>query len=310
MKNLVLMFPGQGSQAVGMGCDMAAALPEMRDAYAEASEVLGYDLQDLCCQGPMDRLSRTDFTQPALLAASVGMFRVLRHEGLEFEVAIGHSLGEFSALVATGAVEFRDALRIVRRRGQEMLRAADANPGGMAAVIGLDDATVEGLCDGIDGAWPANFNSPGQVVVSGTRAALEQFGEQARAAGAKRVISLPVSGAFHSPLVQSALEPLKEEFERTPWHKPDPRFFSGCTVQYESDDFNHLLQVQLVSPVRFSQSVKTLYAQGYDSFLEVGPGAVLTGLVKRIEPQAQTARVSDMESLLALRENGRYLEDA
>jgi [acyl-carrier-protein] S-malonyltransferase len=310
VKNLVLMFPGQGSQAVGMGCDLAAAEPEMRDAYAEASEMLGYDLQDLCCQGPIDRLSRTDFTQPALLAASVGMFRVLRREGLRFDVAIGHSLGEFSALVATGAVDFKDALRIVRRRGQEMLRAADANPGGMAAVLGLDDAAVEALCAEVDGVWPANFNCPGQVVVSGTKAALESLGEKARAAGAKRVISLPVSGAFHSPLVEPALTPLREEFESTEWRAPDPKFFSGCTVQYESDAFSKLLQVQLVSPVRFTQTVKTLYAQGYDSFLEVGPGAVLTGLVKRIEPQAQTAHVSDMETLLALRDDGRYLEEA
>jgi [acyl-carrier-protein] S-malonyltransferase len=304
------MFPGQGSQAVGMGCDMASALPEMRRAYAEASEVLGYDLEDLCSQGPIDRLSRTDFTQPALLAASVGMFRVLRSEGLRFDVAIGHSLGEFSALVATGAVEFRDALRIVRRRGQEMLRAADANPGGMAAVIGLDDAVVEALCAEVDGVWPANFNSPGQVVVSGARSSLQKFDESARAAGAKRIIPLPVSGAFHSPLVESALEPLREEFERTAWHTPDPKFFSGCTVRYESDGFPRLLQAQLVSPVRFTQTVKNLYEQGYDSFLEVGPGAVLTGLVKRIEPQAQTARVSDMETLSALRADGRYLEDA
>ena len=310
MNNLVLMFPGQGSQAVGMGCDLAAAEPEMRDAYAEASELLGYDLQDLCCQGPIDRLSRTDFTQPALLAASVGMFRVLRREGLRFDVAIGHSLGEFSALVATGAVAFKDALRIVRRRGQEMLRAADANPGGMAAVLGLADAAVEALCAEADGVWPANFNCPGQVVVSGTKAALEALGEQARAAGAKRVISLPVSGAFHSPLVEPALAPLRAEFENTDWRAPDPKFFSGCTVQYETDHFSKLLQVQLVSPVRFTQTVKTLYAQGYDSFLEVGPGAVLTGLVKRIEPQAQTAHVSDMETLVALRDDGRYLEDA
>ena len=308
MQNLVLMFPGQGSQAVGMGCDMAAAEPEMRDAYAEASEVLGYDLQDLCCQGPIDRLSRTDFTQPALLAASVGMFRVLRREGLRFDVAIGHSLGEFSALVATGALGFRDALRIVRRRGQEMLRAGDANPGSMTAVLGLDDAVVEALCDEVDGVWPANFNSPGQVVVSGRRPALERLGEKARAAGAKRVIPLPVSGAFHSPLVEAALEPLKEEFERAEWSTPDPRFFSGCTVRYEEQDFDRLLQVQLISPVRFSQSVKTLYEQGYDSFLEVGPGAVLTGLVRRIEPRARTARVSDMETLLTLRGDGRYLE--
>ena len=272
--------------------------------------MLGYDLQDLCCQGPIDRLSRTDFTQPALLAASVGMFRILRRDGLRFGVAIGHSLGEFSALVATGAVSFADALRIVRRRGQEMLRAADANPGGMAAVLGLEDAVVEALCAEQDGVWPANFNSPGQVVVSGRKVALEQLADKARAAGAKRVISLPVSGAFHSPLVQSALEPLREEFDRTEWHTPDPAFFSGCTVRFETGGFNELLQVQLVSPVRFSQSVSTLYAAGYDSFLEVGPGAVLTGLVKRIEPQAQTARVSDMETLTALRESGRYLEDA
>jgi [acyl-carrier-protein] S-malonyltransferase len=310
VKNLVLMFPGQGSQAVGMGCDLAAACPEMRDAYTEASEALGYDLQDLCRQGPMDRLSRTDFTQPALLAASVGIFRLLRREGLRFDVAIGHSLGEFSALVATGAVEFKDALRIVRRRGQEMLRAADANPGGMTAVIGLDDAVVEALCAEADGVWPANFNSPGQVVVSGTKKALEAFGEKARAAGAKRVIPLPVSGAFHSPLVEPALEPLREELERTEWHVPEPQFFSGCTVRYESGDLSRLLQAQLVSPVRFTQSVRTLCKQGYDSFLEVGPGAVLTGLVKRIEPQAQTARVADMETLTALREDGRYLEDA
>jgi [acyl-carrier-protein] S-malonyltransferase len=310
VEKLVVMFPGQGSQAVGMGCDLAAADPAMREAYAEASEVLGYDLQDLCCQGPIDRLSRTDFTQPALLAASVGMFRILRRDGLRFDCAIGHSLGEFSALVATGAVGFADALRIVRRRGQAMLRAADANPGGMAAVIGLDDAVVEALCAEQDGVWPANFNSPGQVVVSGRKPAIEALAEKARAAGAKRVISLAVSGAFHSPLVQSALEPLREEFETTAWHTPDPAFFSGCTVRFETGGFNELLQVQLVSPVRFSQSVRTLYAAGYDAFLEVGPGAVLSGLVKRIEPQAQTARVSDMETLTALRESGRYLEDA
>lgn len=310
MKNLVLMFPGQGSQAVGMGCDLAVAEPEMRDAYAEASELLGYDLQDLCVQGPIDRLSRTDFTQPALLAASVGMFRVLRREGLRFDAAIGHSLGEFSALVATGAVDFRDALRIVRRRGQEMLRAAHAHPGGMAAVLGLDDAVVESLCDEVDGVWPANFNSPGQVVVSGTKAALEALAGKAREAGAKRFVALPVSGAFHSPLVESALEPLREEFERTEWRIPDPAFFSACTVRYETDHFSELLQTQLISPVRFSQSVKTLCAAGYDAFLEVGPGAVLTGLVKRIEPRAQATRVSDLETLRALREDGRYLEDA
>jgi [acyl-carrier-protein] S-malonyltransferase len=180
----------------------------------------------------------------------------------------------------------------------------------MAAILGLDDAVVEALCAEQDGVWPANFNSPGQVVVSGYNVALEELGEKAKAAGARRVIPLAVSGAFHSPLVESALEPLREEFERTAWRTPDPAFFSGCSVAFETDSFPGLLQRQLISPVRFSQSVSTLFAAGYDSFLEVGPGAVLTGLVKRIEPQAQTACVSDMETLQALRDDGRYLEEA
>ncbi len=304
------MFPGQGSQAVGMGCDLAAADPVMRETYAEASSVLGYDLEGLCTAGPVDQLARTDFTQPALLAASVGMLRMLRRDGLRFDVAMGHSLGEYSALVATGAVDFADALRLVRRRGQEMLRAAEANPGGMAAIIGMSDAAVEALCAELDGVWPANFNSPGQVVVSGRTAALDDLAAKASSAGARKVIPLAVSGAFHSPLVEPALEPLKQELETTTWRTPEPAFFSACSVGFESAGFSELLQRQLVSPVRFSQSVSALHAAGYDSFLEVGPGAVLAGLVKRIEPQAQVAGVSDAGSFTALRADGRYLEDA
>ena len=310
MSKLALMFPGQGSQAVGMGCDLCAAYPQMRDSYAEASDVLDFDLEQVCAMGPAETLARTDVTQPALLVNSIGIFRILADAGLRFDAAFGHSLGEYSALVATGALSFDDGLRLVRRRGQEMLRAGAANPGGMAAVIGLPDERVDELTDAAEGLWPANFNSPGQVVVSGYGAALEQLAEKAKAAGAKRVIPLAVSGAFHSPLVQPALEPLKQEFERTEWMTPDPAFFSGCSVGFETGGFPDLLQRQLVSPVRFMQSVSTLYAAGYDAFLEVGPGAVLTGLVKRIEPQAQTARVSDMETLQALRDDGRYLEDA
>jgi len=308
MDNLVLMFPGQGSQAVGMGCDLCAADPLMREAMAEASEVLGYDLEGLCAAGPADQLSRTDFTQPTLLAVSVGVYRMLRREGLRYEVAMGHSLGEYSALVATGALDYADAVRLVQRRGQEMLRAAEANPGGMAAIIGLDDAAVEALCAELDGVWPANFNSPGQVVVSGREAALDELAERAQQAGARKVIRLPVSGAFHSPLVQPAVDPLKAELEGALWHTPDPAFFSASTVAFESADFAQLLQRQLVSPVRFSESVRALRAAGYDSFLEVGPGAVLSGLVKRIAPEASVGRVGDAETLAALRTDGRYLE--
>ncbi len=305
---LVLMFPGQGSQTVGMGCDLCAADPLMREAYAEASAVLGYDLEGMCEEGSPDVLARTDVTQPALLANSVGIYRMLRRDGLRFAVAMGHSLGEYSALVATGAVSFGDALRLVRRRGEEMLRAAQADPGGMAAVIGLDDAVVEALCAEQDGVWPANFNSPGQVVVSGTADGLAALDEAAKAAGAKRVIPLAVSGAFHSPLVASAQAPLREELERTEWATPDPAFFSVCSVAFETSSLSELLQRQLVSPVRFTQSVKSLVAAGYDAFLEIGPGSVLSGLVRRIAPDAAVARASDLETLTALRADGRYLE--
>lgn len=310
MSRLALMFPGQGSQVVGMGCDLCAAHPRMRDTYAEASGVLDFDLESLCAIGPAEALARTDVTQPALLANSIGVFRVLTDEGLRFDAALGHSLGEYSALVATGALSFADGLRLVRRRGEEMLRAAEANPGGMAAVLGLDDAAVEGLCAATDGLWPANFNSPGQVVVSGSKAALGDLAATAKEAGARKVMPLPVSGAFHSPHIAAAQAPLRAELEQTEWHTPHPAFFSVCTSRFESGDFVELLARQLVSPVRFTESVKTLWAAGYDSFLEVGPGGVLCGLVRRIASEATVARAADVDSIETLRDDARYWEVA
>jgi len=310
MSKLALMFPGQGSQAVGMGCDLCAAYPQMRDSYAEASDVLDFDLEQVCAMGPAETLARTDVTQPALLVNSIGIFRILADAGLRFDVAFGHSLGEYSALVATGALSFDDALRLVRRRGQEMLRAAAANPSGMAAVVGMPDEKVVELVAAGDGVWPANFNSPGQVVVSGTKAALDDLAAKATDAGARRVIPLSVSGAFHSPLMAAAQAPLRAELEATEWRTPDPAFFSVCSLAFETGDFVELLSRQLVSPVQFTQSVKTLYAAGYDSFLEVGPGSVLSGLVKRIVPEATVARAADADSIGELREDPRYWEIA
>jgi len=310
MTKLALMFPGQGSQAVGMGCDLCAAYPRMRDSYAEASDVLEYDLEQVCAMGPAETLARTDVTQPALLVNSIGIFRILADAGLRFDAAFGHSLGEYTALVATGALSFDDALRLVRRRGQEMLRAAAADPAGMVAVIGLPDDKVEELTAGIDGVWPANFNSPGQVVVSGKKAALDDLAATATEAGAKRVLPLAVSGAFHSPLMAAAQAPLRAALEATAWHTPDPAFFSVCSLRFETGDFVELLSKQLVSPVRFTQSVKTLCAAGYDSFLEVGPGSVLSGLVRRIAPDATVARAADADTIGALREDARYWEVA
>jgi [acyl-carrier-protein] S-malonyltransferase len=310
MSKLALMFPGQGSQAVGMGCDLCAAYPQMRDSYAEASNVLDFDLEQVCAMGPAETLARTDVTQPALLVNSIGVFRILADAGLRFDVAFGHSLGEYSALVATGALSFDDALRLVRRRGQEMLRAATANPSGMVAVVGMPDEKVVELVAAVDGVWPANFNSPGQVVVSGTKAALDDLAAKATDAGARRVIPLSVSGAFHSPLMAAAQAPLRAELEATEWQTPDPAFFSVCSLAFETGDFVELLSRQLVSPVQFTQSVKTLYAAGYDSFLEVGPGSVLSGLVKRIAPEATVARAADADTIGELREDPRYWEVA
>jgi [acyl-carrier-protein] S-malonyltransferase len=308
VEKLVLMFPGQGSQAVGMGCDLAAADPLMRATFAEASAALGYDVEAMCAAGPAEVLGRTDRTQPALLAVSIGIFRILRREGLRFDAALGHSLGDYSALVATGAFDLGTALRVVRRRGEEMLAAAERAPGGMAAVIGLDDAAVDALCAGIDGVWPANYNAPGQVVVSGTHAGLEQLAGEAAAAGAKKVIPLAVSGAFHSPLIEPALAPLSDELEAVDWREPEPPFFSATSLRFESTGLVAVLQRQLVSPVRFAPAVSALYAAGYDAFLEVGSGSVLGGLVRRIAPQATVARVSDVATLTALLEDGTYLE--
>lgn len=305
---LALMFPGQGSQVIGMGLDLAAAEPVMQQTFEEASRLLGFDVQELCAAGPSELLSRTDLTQPALLTVCVGLFRVLQQYGLRFGVAFGHSLGEYSALAAAGAVPFADAVRLVRRRGEEMQAAAEQAPGGMAAVLGLDDEAAERLCASVPGLWPANFNSPGQVVVSGHRAALQELEDKAKLAGARRVVPLAVSGAFHSPLMKPAAERLRTELEQTRWREPRPAFYSACSLTFEHDRFPELLLKQLISPVRYTQAVKALHAEGYDAFLEVGPGTVLGGLVRRIAPEATVLCVSDSETLATLRNDERIRE--
>jgi len=294
------MFPGQGSQTLGMGMDPYEHDRLARETFDEASEALGHDLAALCADGPAELLDRTDLAQPALLTHSIAVLRLLRRDGLEFDAAFGHSLGEYTALVATGALPFAQAVTLVHARGQAMLEAARRSPGGMVAVLGLEDDAVEALCAELDGVWPANFNSPGQVVVSGREEALGELAERARAAGARRVVPLKVSGAFHSPLIESALGPLGDALAAAEWSTPDPRFYSVCSLDFERGGFSGLLLRQLVSPVRFTQAVRALRAAGYDSFLEAGPGSVLGGLVKRIDPEAATASVGDRESVAAL----------
>ncbi len=301
---IALLFPGQGSQAAGMGCDLYDSYPVARDAFDEASEVLGYDLTGVCRIGDPDRLGQTEITQPALLAHSVAALRVLREGGLSFDAALGHSLGEYSALVATGALGFRQAVALVKARGEAMAAAAARNPGAMLAVIGLDAGVVDELCAGLAETWPANYNCPGQVVVSCAEGAAARFEEASRAAGARRVVRLAVSGAFHSPLVAPAAAALRERLSAASWAAPDPAFFSTCSAAFETGGFAALLERQLVSPVRFEQSVRGLSAAGYNAYLEVGPGAVLTGLVKRIDGAAVTATAGDVGSLVRVLEGG------
>jgi [acyl-carrier-protein] S-malonyltransferase len=229
---------------------------------------------------------------------------VLRDGGFVFDVALGHSVGEYSALVVSGALAFRDALRLVKARGEAMAAAAARRPGGMVAVLGLESGAVDELCAGLDGAWPANYNCPGQVVVSCAHRSMRPFEEAARAAGARRVVRLAVSGAFHSPLVAPAAEALRGPLAATPWAVPAPAFFSTCSAEFEDDDFAALLERQLISPVRFEQSIRRLSSEGYNAYLEVGPGAVLTGLVKRIDGSAATATAGDRGSLAAALDGG------
>lgn len=296
MGKLALVFPGQGSQAVGMGADLYDE-PVVRATYDEAGAALGYDVAQLSFAGPLETLSRTDVTQPALLVNSIAVLRLAQQRGLRFDAVLGHSLGEYSALVAAEALSFDEALQLVRRRGEAMLAAAQREPGGMAAVIGLPDAAVEELCAVIGDLWPANYNSPGQVVVSGAATALETLRQRAPQAGARKVIPLAVSGAFHSPLMESAATQMSGPLAAADWRESRVPFFSVCSVRFEDGGLAELLRRQIVSPVRFTQSLRDLFARGYDSYLEVGPGSVLCGLIRRIEPAAMTANVGDAATL-------------
>jgi [acyl-carrier-protein] S-malonyltransferase len=333
-----LLFPGQGSQAVGMGQDLYATHEGVREAYAEANVVLGYDIAELSFNGPATDLAQTNVTQPALLVNSIAVLRVLAELGVRYDCVIGHSLGEYSALVACGAVPFTQAVGLVRRRGEAMQAAARKNPGAMAAVLGLDDQVVEEICADIKDVWPANFNSPGQVVVSGSLRGLDRLTQKAARAGAKKILRLPVSGAFHSPHMRAAAEDLGPALQNADWAAPRVPFFSVCTVAFENGlaadadgngseagggadgsrtdsidagarpSFAALLREQVTSPVRFTQSVRALIAAGHTEFLEVGPGNVLSGLVRRIAPEASVAGVGDAQTLAALRETD-WLKD-
>ena len=287
-----LLFPGQGSQAVGMGRDLAERIPQAREVFEAADEALGFPLTRLMWEGPDEELTLTRNTQPALLVHSAAAWAVLRANGVEPVCAAGHSLGEFSAYHAAGSLSFAEAVRAVRRRGELMYEAGQARPGTMAAVLGLDDDIVEGVCreasDTDSVVVAANFNAPGQVVVSGDVAAVERVSPMLVAAGAKKVTALNVSGAFHSPLMAPAEAGLLEELEGAAFAAPAFAVVSNVTAAPVTDpvEARALLVQQLTSSVRWSQCVRAMLGLGVTQFLEVGTGKVLTGMLKRIDPAA------------------------
>ncbi|MBH3092615.1 ACP S-malonyltransferase [Serratia ureilytica] len=305
MTQFAFVFPGQGSQAVGMLAELAAQFPIVEETFGEASAALGYDLWQLVQQGPAEELNKTWQTQPALLAASVAIFRVWQQQGGKAPALMaGHSLGEYSALVCAGVLDFKAAIRLVELRGKLMQEAVPEGTGAMYAIIGLDNDAIAKACEeSAQGqvVSPVNFNSPGQVVIAGNKEAVERAGAACKAAGAKRALPLPVSVPSHCALMKPAADKLAVALQDITFNAPQVPVVNNVDVRTENDPeaIRSALVRQLYSPVRWTESVEFIAAQGVTSLLEVGPGKVLTGLTKRIVDTLTAAAVNDTASLSA-----------
>lgn len=300
MSKTALLFAGQGAQVVGMGKDLAEALPSGKGWFERANAALGYDLANICFQGPEEELTKTEHAQPGIFLVSWVAFQLLKERvpSLTFEATAGLSLGEFTALAAAGALTFEDGLRLVRQRGKFMQEACDATNGGMAAVIGLDEAPTREVCTAA-GVVLANLNCPGQLVISGETGKIEQACELAKGKGARRALPLKVAGAYHSPLMASAQPKLQSELARITVSQPDVTVVSNVTAKpHESPkEISALLVEQVTSSVRWEESMRYLLAQGFTRFIELGPGTALSGFMKRIDKNAQMLNVADVASL-------------
>jgi [acyl-carrier-protein] S-malonyltransferase len=298
MTKIAFCFPGQGSHEAGMGRDIAEAVPAAKAIFERASAACGLDLERLCFHGEPEELLDTAVQQPALVATSLAVLAAMRERGVKADFVIGHSVGEFAALAAAEAMTVEEAVSLVRERGLAMAEAAARNPGSMAAILGLADEKVEALCRRILGVWPANYNCPGQIVVSGENSAVDTCIEQAQDEGARRAVKLKVSGAFHSPLVARAADRLRPAIEKVKFQEPTSPFMSTVTARVESAQrIGPLLVDQLTAPVRFTQSASELMRQGVRTFVEVGPGNVLSGLVKRIDRSVHAVSINNLEQL-------------
>ena len=304
MAKVAFVFPGQGSQAVGMCKDLYEAYPVAHRIFEEADEALGFSMTNLIMQGPEEALRLTENTQPAILTASVACFEVLKEKGLTCDLAGGHSLGEYSALVAAGAISFADAVRTVKSRGKFMQEAVPVGEGAMAAIIGLDPDKIDGICQETEKACgeavqAVNFNCPGQVVIAGATAAVNKAVEALEAAGAKRAILLNVSAPFHSTLMSPAAKRLAEVLEKVKFS--DAAFPVVANVDAQPETKAEVIKANLVKqadhPVRWEKSVHTMLDAGIDIFVEVGPGRVLSGFTKKIDRSKTALNVENIESL-------------
>ncbi len=303
MTKVAFMFPGQGSLEEGMGREIAEAVPAAMAVYRAGSEAAGLDLLKLCFDTPLAEMVETEVQQPALVATSLAINEAILSRGIKPDYVVGHSVGEFAALAAAQSLRAAEAIALVRERGLAMAAAARERPGTMAAILGLADEVVESLCKRIAGVWPANYNCPGQVVISGITGAVDECCEEAEQAGARRAIRLRVSGAFHSPLVERAAERLRPAIEKANFKEPLAPFMSTVTAKLEDvHRYRTLLVEQLTAPVRFTQAARELIREGVTVFVEVGPGNVLSGLLKRIDKNVKTFSVNNLRSLEELEE--------
>jgi [acyl-carrier-protein] S-malonyltransferase len=306
MSKIAFLFPGQGSQQVGMGRSLAETFPVARAVFEEADAVLGFALSRLCFEGPEEQLRLTENTQPAILTVSVAAFRVLEQHGLQPDYVLGHSLGEYSALVAAGALSFADAVRLVRKRGRYMQEAVPPGVGAMAALIRLPDGKLESVlaqAAQLEIVTAANFNAPDQVVISGHAGAVQRAMELARAAGAKRAVLLPVSAPFHCPLMKPAQQRLAVDLNATAFQGlryPLINNWQAREVRTGEEARQGLIE-QVARPVRWTQSVRYVISQGVERFVEVGPGSVLCGLLRSIAPDKSCWRFGEASQLEEVR---------